>query len=170
VDFGQKGGEVGVAMGGFDVDDGVEGVIREGEVLGVALDEGEVGHGVAILTEADADGVEVEPGVVGGVEGAGDPGSAAAVTATDLEHVEVGEVDLAGDVVVELDGGAVDFVCWGEGERGGGSSLEGVVEEEDVVGLEATGEEGVPEPPEGFADGGDGEQALEKGHVGFVAW
>lgn len=87
------------------------------------------------------------------------------MTATDLEEVFAGEVDLAGDVVIELDGGAIRLVvgCQYEVERW--VRLVGVVEEKNVVGLEPAGEEGVPKPPDGFADGGDGEQAFEEGHA-----
>ena len=50
-------------MGGFHVDDRIEGVAAEGESLGVALDEAESGQHVAFPAEGDARRVEVQAGV-----------------------------------------------------------------------------------------------------------
>lgn len=72
-DFAEESEEVRVAMGGFDVDDGVERTVREREILGVALGKSEAGHAVALLAKADADGIEVEASVVRGAKVAGDP-------------------------------------------------------------------------------------------------
>lgn len=163
-DFAEEGGEVGVAMRGFDVDDGIEGGVGEGEFLGVALDELELGEGVALLTELDAGGVEVETGVTCRFHGAGDPGSAAAVAATDFEDLFADEIDLRGNVMVELDAGAVGFVGGIELEADGGIGFEGVVEEEDFLTAQFAGEVRIPQLPDGFADGGDGEQAFQERH------
>ncbi|MDG2122898.1 MAG: hypothetical protein P8J87_04325 [Verrucomicrobiales bacterium] len=93
-DSGKEGGKIGVAVGCLDVDDGVEGAVGEGEVLGVAVDECQVFSRVAPLAEFYASGVEVEGGVACGVQGVGDPRGATTVAAADFEDVFAGEVDL----------------------------------------------------------------------------
>lgn len=163
-DFAEEGWEVRVAMGGFDVDDGIERGFGEGEFLGVALDELELGDGVALLTELDAGGIEVEAGVTCWMHVTGDPGGSPAVTATDFEDLFAGEIDLRGDVMVELDAGAVGFVGGIELEADRGIGFESVVEEEDFLTAQLAGEVRIPQLPDGFADGGDCEQAFEQRH------
>ena len=74
-------------MRGFDVDDGIEGFLGEGQVFRVALDEIEARNVMALFAERDAGGIEVEPGLFRGFECAGELGRAATVAATHFEHV-----------------------------------------------------------------------------------
>lgn len=161
-DFAEEGWEVRVAMGGFDVDDGIERGFGEGEFLGVALDELELGDGVALLTELDAGGIEVEAGVTCWMHVTGDPGGSPAVAATDFEDLFAGEIDLRGDVMVELDAGAVGFVGGIELEADRGIGFESVVEEEDFLTAQLAGEVRIPQLPDGFADRADGKEAFEE--------
>ena len=63
-----------------------------------------------------------------------------------------------------MDAGAVGFVGGIELEADGGIGFEGVVEEEHLLTAQFAGEVRIPQLPDGFADGGDGEQAFEQRH------
>ena len=164
-DFGKEAWKVRVAVGGFDVDDGVERGIGEGQFLSVALDEVETGHAMLLLAEADTGGVDVQAGVVGWAEVACDPGGTAAVATAHFEDVFAAKIDLRGDVMVELDAGAIGliFVCQIQADRRVG--LIGVVEKVHVFLPETLSEKRIPQPPNGFANGGDGEEAFEGRHA-----
>ena len=56
----QKAREVWIAVGGFDVDHRVKGVRREREFLGVALNEGQTAHLMALLTKTNCGGIQVQ--------------------------------------------------------------------------------------------------------------
>lgn len=155
-DFREETRKIGVTVRGFDIEDGIETGIGKRQVFGVTLAEAESGHDVPLLAKTNAGGIEVEPGVVSGVERARQVGRAAAVSATDFEHVLTAQVDLGRDVMIELDAGTVGFVGGRERQGEGWVGLESVVEKEDFVALQATREIRIPRPPDRLADTTDG--------------
>ena len=121
-------------MGGFNIDDGVEGGGFKGQVFGVALDEIEGRHLMMLLAKADAIRIQVEAGVTFWLKGAGEIGGAAAMAAAYFQNVFAREGCLAGDVMIELDASAVGFVhrCEGNPEITGRFGVVGVVEKHGV--------------------------------------
>ena len=148
-------------MGGFYVQDGIEVVFGEGEGLRVTGLEVDAEGGVGLAAEFDGFGVLVYRGVGGGLVIAFDEGGAASMPTTDFENGFPGQGCATGDVVVELDGGAVGFVGRVEGEGFAFGGPVAVVEEGDgvsvdVVLLDAAREGLVPVFPEGLLEGGHG--------------
>lgn len=97
-------------MRGFHIDDRVEMILREVERLRVA--GAEVNAERAVRFAVVLDGVLV---LVNGCVGLGfviafDERRAATVTATHFKHILVREIIAAGNVMIELDRGAVDLV------------------------------------------------------------
>ncbi|MDT7761553.1 MAG: hypothetical protein QOC63_973 [Mycobacterium sp.] len=70
--FTEEAGEPRVAVRGFDIDHRVEGLVREGQVFSVASHEIQAGQIVPFPAERDAGRVQVQSGVGGRVQGAGE--------------------------------------------------------------------------------------------------
>ena len=139
-------------MRGLDVDDGIEGAIREWQVFRIALDEFEIGERVTFFAKRDAGRVEIEAGIMGRSHGAGQVGRAAAMAATDFQDILATEIRLGGDVVIELDAGTVHLIPGREGNTHRRLGFVGIVEENDAFFVQAAGEKGIPEFPNRFAD------------------
>lgn len=83
------------------------------------------------------------------------------MAAADFDDGLVGERDGGDDVVIELDAGSVEFVFGGEWDSDRWILLVGVVEKDYVLAAEASGEEGIPEPPHGLADATQREERVD---------
>lgn len=117
-----------------------------------------------LLAEVNAGRVEVQAGVLGGAEVAGDPGGSTAVTTAHFQNLLALKIDLGSDVMVKLDAGAVVFVTGLQFQADRGVGFKGVVEEQDTVPTKSASQKRVPKSPDGLADGGDGEKTFEEGH------
>jgi hypothetical protein len=84
------------------------------------------------------------------------------VTTAHFQHVFVTQIDLRGDVMIKLDAGAVWLVRWIELQTDWRVGFKGVVEKQHLLATQAACEKGIPEPPDGFADSRDGEEAFEE--------
>ena len=120
--LGEKTNEVGILVRGFDIDHRIERFIGKRQVLGVALDEIQAGHIVALSAHFDAGRVQIQSRVGGGAQGARDVRGSPAGSATDLQHLFAGEIHLGGRDVVELDAVPVGLVGASNGRAIGGSS------------------------------------------------
>tara|TARA_R110002049_G_scaffold132632_1_gene291767 strand:- start:854 stop:1102 length:249 start_codon:yes stop_codon:yes gene_type:complete len=78
--------------------------------LGVPLSKLEVWKIMPLLTEGHSGRVEIKTGVACGPHGAREPRGTTSVTAADFEDFLVCEVDLARDMVVELDADPMGLV------------------------------------------------------------
>jgi predicted lipoprotein len=90
-------------MRGFDIDHRVEGLVDEGQVLGVTLHEIQARQIVPFSAKRNAGWVEVQPRIRGRAQGAHEVRSSAPVAATDLKHLCAVEISLRRRAVVELD-------------------------------------------------------------------
>ena len=69
--FGKEAGQPRVCVRGLDIEHRVEGFVREGQVLGVAVHEIQPGHVVPLLAVGDPVRVVVQAGIGGGLQRVG---------------------------------------------------------------------------------------------------
>ena len=129
----------------FDIHDCVKRIVRERQVFGIAVHEIQAGQLVVLAAVGDAVRVVVQSGVFGGLERADDVRCAAAMTATALQYLFAREVDLAGDLVVQVDRVPVGCVVLVQRKVQWRVTFIPVVEEGDVLGVEPPGQERVPD-------------------------
>ena len=141
--FGEETADILVVDRGFDIDHGVEGLIWEGQALGVALHEVQAGQVVPLSAEFDADRVQIQRRVGGRAQGPHQVRSAAAVAATDLQYLFADEIHLRRRAMVELDGKPVRLIGRRQRQRQRRILLISVVEEQHVVSCEQAAEQPV---------------------------
>ena len=153
LDLAEEAVEVRVDVRGLDVDHRVEGFVRERQVLGVTVHEVQARHLVPLLAEFDSGRVEVQTGVGGRLQRAGQVRGAAAMAGAALQHLLAGEVDavLGRGLVVELDAVPVRLVGRVERQTQWRVLLVAPVQELNIVLLvQPLGHQGVPVPEELF--------------------
>ena len=131
-------------MRGFDIDHHVEGLIAEGQVLGVALHEIQAGHVVPFSAKVDAGLVQIQPRVGGRAQGTHEVRGSAAVTATDLQHPFAVDIHLSCRAVVELHEVPVGLIGRRQWQAHRRILLVAGVEEQHFISAELAGEDGVP--------------------------
>ena len=131
----------------------------------VALHETQAVHAMTPPAELNATRIEIEAGVARRSERPREPRSTAAMAAANFQNIFPAQIDLRGDVVIELNAGAVRLVRGIEWQRTWRIFLESVVQEQDVVFAQTTREEGIPELPDGSPHAGGAEEMIDEGHA-----
>lgn len=143
-----------IAVRGFDVDDRVEVVFGEVERLRVASTEVNAERAVRLAVVFDGFLILVNGDVGFGFVIAFDERRPASVPATDFEHALASEVVSAGNMVIELDRGAVDLILGLEFHRLAFGGPEAVVQKCDGRAADAAREVLVPMFPKELLEGG----------------
>src|SRR5690606_7421845 len=99
-DLAEEDRPIRIGAGGLDIQDDVEALVREGEVLSVAMPERQAGSGMTIAAEGDGLGRDVQSDQATRLEIARDIGGAAAAAATDFQPVAARPVHGTRDMVV----------------------------------------------------------------------
>jgi len=146
----------GITMGRFHIQNGIEMFVGEIKGLGIPGLEVDAEAAMHVAAKFDGFGILVEGGVGSGLVISFDEGCTSAMTATDFENVFPLKRIATGNVMVELDGGAVGFVGGVEGEGFAFRGPVAVVEEGDGLVFDAPGEGLIPVFPEGLLEGGHG--------------
>lgn len=143
-----------IAVRGFHVKNGIEMILRKIECLRIACAKIYVKRIVGFAAVFNGFGVLVDGGVGLRFVITPDKRCAATVPATDLEYVFTGKFRSAGNVVIELNGGAIGLVFRLECDSFTFRRPVTVIQKCDRVATNTSAEVLVPDLPENLFDGG----------------
>ena len=120
---------------------------------------------MTLPAKIDSRWVQVERGVMFWLQRARQVTGPTAVAATHLEYIFFAQFHLRGDVMIQLDAGAVRFIAGRERYAQWRLFLVGVVEKQNLLAVQPPREKRIPELPDGFANPADGEQVINDRHA-----
>ena len=147
------------------IDDRVEGAWLERQIFRIALNEIQSVHRVTLFAKSYSSGIQIQRGVTFRLQRAREIARPAAMTTAHFEHVFPAQIQLRGDMMIELDAGAIGPVARRERDAHGRIFLVGVVEKQNFLAAQPPREERIPQLPDGLAYPADGEQMINDRHA-----
>ena len=147
------------------IDHGVEGVWFERQIFRVTLDKDQSVNLMPLPAKTDSGRIQIQGGVALRLHCSREVGRSASVTAAYFKNILSPQLQLRGDMMIKLGAGTIHFVFGGERDVHRWFLFVSVVEEQDFFATKSPGEQGIPKPPEGFANATNRKKMINDRHV-----